>query len=183
MFQKVSIIGHLGADPETRFTQSGANVCSFNVATNRTYTTQSGERREETTWFRVAAWGKLGEICQQYLSKGRQVFVEGELVADETGYPRIWTDQNGQARASFELRASTMKMLGGRDDAGSGNYSNDSAPATRSTQQAAPARQQAAPAQQRSNQSAGGRRSTMSAPQQPPADDDFGDFGPDDIPF
>jgi single-strand DNA-binding protein len=187
MFHRVTVIGHLGGDPETRFTQSGTNVCSFNIATTRKWTNNDGTPAEETVWFRVSAWGKLGEICQQYLHKGKQVFIEGELVPDrETGGPRLWSDQNGQSRASYELRAATMKMLGGRDDAGGGSYSNDnaSAPTSRSNQQAAPARQQAAPAQQqRAPQSAGGnRRSTMSAPQQAPADD-FDNFGPDDIPF
>lgn len=190
MFHKVTLIGNLGADPETRYVPSGANVCSFNVASNRTYTV-NGERRKETTWFRVSAWGKLGEICQQYLTKGQLVLIEGELAADEAGYPRIWTDQNGQARSSFEIRAREMKMLGGRsENADAGGYTDEvhSAPAPRATQQAAPSRQQSAPApaqQQRSAPAAnsgGNRRSTMSVPQQPPADD-FGDFGPEDIPF
>lgn len=188
MFQKVTLVGYVGGDPETRYIPSGANVCSFSVATNKVYTVNN-EKREETVWFRISAWGKLGEICQQYLVKRQLVLIEGELVADENGSPRIWTDQNNQPRASFEIRAREMKMLGKRPDGSeSQGYSDDSysTPAPTSTQrtQQASARQQAAPAQQRAAQpaSGGNRRSTMSVPQQPPADD-FGDFGPEDIPF
>lgn len=188
MFHRVTVIGHLGGEPESRFLPSGTNVCSFTMATTRKWTNNDGTPAEETIWFRISAWGKLGEVCQQYLHKGRQVFIEGELVPDrESGGPRLWTDQNGQTRASFEIKALTMKMLGSRDDAGGGSYAAETAPApaSRPAQQAsAPARQQAAPAQQRAAQPAnsGNRRSTMSVPQQAPADD-FGDFGPEDIPF
>ena len=190
MFHKVTVIGHLGGDPESRFLPSGTNVCSFTLATSRKWTNNDGTPGEETIWFRVSAWSKLGEVCQQYLHKGKQVFIEGELVPDrESGGPRLWTDQNGATRASFEIKALTMKMLGSRDDAGSGNYAAESTSAPRATQQqsATPARPQAAPAQQQQRpaqaaNSGGNRRSTMSVPQQPPAED-FGDFGPEDIPF
>jgi single-strand DNA-binding protein len=187
MFHKVTVIGHLGSDPESRFLPSGTNVCSFSLATSRKWTNNDGTPGEETIWFRISAWSKLGEVCQQYLHKGKQVFIEGELVPDrESGGPRLWTDQNGATRASFEIKALTMKMLGSRDDAGNNSYAAESAPAPRATQQAAPARQQAAPAQQQRTaqaaNSGGNRRSTMSVPQQPPAED-FGDFGPEDIPF
>ncbi len=205
MFQKVTIIGNLGGEPETRYLPSGTNVCSFSVATNRKWTNQDGTPGEETVWWRVSAWGKLGEICQQYLTKGRQVFIEGQIQGDrESGSPRIWTDQSGQPRASFELRADTMKMLGGRDEGGNsyneggyaqqnsggggssygqsgGGQSNQAAPARQAAPQQRPA---AAAPQQRSAPANAGRRSTMSAPQ--PNIDDFGDddrFDPDEIPF
>ena len=154
MFHKVTIVGHLGQDPETRFLQSGSSVCSFSVATNREYTLSSGERVKETVWWRVSAWGKLGEICQQYLNKGRMVLIEGSIQADRnTGSPRIWTDQNGQPRASFELMANTMKMLGGRNDSGGYNnaynqeYSQGPARSAPAQQRSAPPQQRPAPAQ------------------------------------
>jgi single-strand DNA-binding protein len=119
MFQEVTIIGNLGNDPELRYTPSGKAVCNMSVATNRKWTDGSGEQQEETVWFRVAAWGKMGEACNSYLSKGRQVFVKGRLVANEHGSPRIWEDNNGNARASFEINASEVKFLsGGRNDNG-----------------------------------------------------------------
>lgn len=118
MYQKILIVGNLGNDPELRYTQSGTPVCSFSVATNRRWTNQDGTPGEETVWWRVSAWNRLAETCNQYLSKGRQVLVEGEMVPDrETGGPRIWTGQDGQPRASFELRARTVQFLGTRDGA------------------------------------------------------------------
>lgn len=115
MYQKVIIVGNLGRDPEMRYTPSGQPVTNFSVATNRRWTNTDGTPGEETVWFRVTAWGKLGETCNQYLSKGRQVFVEGRLSPDpETGGPRIWTGQDGVARASFEITAFTVRFLGGR---------------------------------------------------------------------
>ena len=117
MYQKIIIMGNLGADPEMRYTPSGQPVTNFSVATNRRWTNADGTPGEETIWFRVTAWGKLGETCNQYLSKGRQVFVEGRLRPDpETGRPRIWTGQDGVARASFEITAFTVKFLGGRTE-------------------------------------------------------------------
>lgn len=127
MYQKVMIVGNLGTDPEMRFTPSGQAVTNFSVATNRRYTSSNGEKVEETVWFRVSAWGRLAETCNEYLRKGRKVLVEGRLTADETGGPRIWTDQNGNPRASFEISAITVQFLSGRGDEdfvprGSGNF-------------------------------------------------------------
>jgi single-strand DNA-binding protein len=117
MYQKVIIVGNLGRDPEMRYTPSGQPVTNFSVATNRRWTNTDGTPGEETVWFRVTAWGKLGETCNQYLSKGRQVFVEGRLRPDpETGGPRIWTRQDGTAGASFEITAFTVRFLGRRDE-------------------------------------------------------------------
>lgn len=121
MLQKVTILGNLGNDPELRHTQNGTPVCNFSVATNRRWTNSDGSQGEETVWWTVSAWDKLGEVCDQYLEKGRQVYIEGRIQPDRTGNnpggPRIWTDQNGQPRASFELRALTVKFLGGRNSA------------------------------------------------------------------
>lgn len=118
MFHKVILVGNLGRDPEMRFTPSGQAVTNLNVATNRRYTDSSGEQREETVWFRISVWGKQAEACNQYLSKGRQVLVEGRLVADENGNPRIWNRQDGTPAASFEVNAQTVRFLGGRSDTG-----------------------------------------------------------------
>ncbi len=109
MFSKTIVVGYLGRDPELRFTPSGQQVCSFSVATSRSWTDQSGQQQEKTTWFRVTAWGKLAELCQQYLTKGRLVLVEGEVDAS------AWTAQTGEPRASLELNARNVRFLGGRD--------------------------------------------------------------------
>lgn len=114
MYQKVMIIGNLGTDPELRYTPQGDAVTSFSVATNRKWTGKDGQPAEETTWFRISVWGSQAESCNQYLSKGRQVFVEGTLTPDkETGGPRIWTTNDGTARSGYDLRAYQVKFLGG----------------------------------------------------------------------
>jgi single-strand DNA-binding protein len=117
MYQKITIIGNLGNDPEMRYTPSGVPVTRFSVATNRRWTGADGNPGEETVWFRVSAWRGLAETCNQYLSKGRQVMVEGRLVPDrESGGPRIWTGNDGVARSSFEISALDVRFLGGRAD-------------------------------------------------------------------
>ncbi len=105
---KVMIIGHLGRDPELRYTPSGRPVTSFSVATTRTWTSSDGERREETEWFNVVAWGNLAEICKTHLSKGQQVYVEGRLQT------RGWEDESGTRHYRTELVASEMILLGER---------------------------------------------------------------------
>jgi single-strand DNA-binding protein len=117
MFHKIILVGNLGRDPEMRYTPSGQAVTNLNVATNRRYSDSSGEMRDETVWFRVSVWGKQAEACNQYLRKGRQVLVEGRLVADENGNPRVWTRQDGTPGASFEVSAQTVRFLGGRAEA------------------------------------------------------------------
>src|SRR5512137_1862917 len=117
MFQTIILAGNLGRDPEMRYTPSGQPVTSFSVATNRQYTNNSGETVKETMWFRVSVWGKMAEVCNQYLKKGSKVLVEGRLTADSaTGGPRIWTSQDGQPRASFEVNAQTVRFLSSRSD-------------------------------------------------------------------
>lgn len=105
---KVMIIGRLGRDPEMRYTPSGRPVTSFSVATSRSWSTAEGERRTETEWFNVVAWGSLAEICKQYLSKGQQVYVEGRLQT------RYWDDADGNKHSSTEVVANEMIMLGDR---------------------------------------------------------------------
>jgi len=116
MFHKVILVGHLGGDPQMRYTQDGTPVTSFSVATKEVWTErESGEKRERTIWWRVSAWRKQAEICNQYLAKGRLVLVEGTIAADaNTGGPRIWTGQDGTARASYELTAQIVRFLGGK---------------------------------------------------------------------
>jgi len=105
---KAMIIGNLGRDPEMRYTPSGRPVTSFSVACNHVYTSADGERREETEWFRVNAWGKLAETCNQYLKKGSRVYVEGRLRT------RTWEGQDGQKRTDVEIVASDMRILDSR---------------------------------------------------------------------
>lgn len=115
MYQKIIIVGNLGRDPEMRYTPSGQAVTNFSVATNRSYTASSGERIKETVWFRVSAWGRQAETCNQYLRQGSKVLVEGRLTADaQTGGPRIWTGQDGSARASYEINATSVQFLSTR---------------------------------------------------------------------
>jgi single-strand DNA-binding protein len=117
MYQTIIIVGNVGRDPEMRYTPSGQAVTSFSVATNRQYTNNNGETIKETIWFRVSAWGKTGEVCNQYLKKGSKVLVEGRLTADpKTGGPRVWTGQDNSPRASFEVSAQTVRFLSSRSD-------------------------------------------------------------------
>jgi single-strand DNA-binding protein len=105
---KVILVGNLGSDPEMRYTPNGKAVTSFRMATNRRYTTSAGESREETDWFRVSVWGKQAEQCNQFLSKGKQAYVEGRLHA------RNWEGQDGQMRTSLEVTADRVLFLGSR---------------------------------------------------------------------
>ena len=105
---KVMIIGHLGREPEMRYTPSGRPVTSFSVATTRSWNSPDGERREETEWFNVVAWGNLAEICKQYLAKGQQVYVEGRLQT------RQWDDDGGVRHWKTEVVIGGLEMLSGR---------------------------------------------------------------------
>jgi single-strand DNA-binding protein len=119
MFQTVILAGNLGRDPEMRYTPTGQAVTSFSVATNRQWTNNNGEIVKETIWFRVSVWGKMAEVCNQYLKKGSKVLVEGRLTADpNTGGPRVWVGQDGQPRASFEVSAQTVRFLSSRTESG-----------------------------------------------------------------
>ena len=120
MYHKVIIAGYLGRDPEMRYTQDGTPVTSFSVAASRKYSRADGTQVDETVWFRVSAWRRLAEICNEYLQKGRAVLVEGRLNANEFGSPRIWKTSAGEPRASFEITAQTVKFLGGGRGEGAG---------------------------------------------------------------
>ena len=122
MYHTVIVVGNVGRDAEMRYTPSGQAVASFSVATNRNTPHPDGEQVKETVWFRISAWGKQAEVCNQYVKKGMKVLVEGRLTADQgTGGPRIWTGNDGSPRASFEVTAATVRFLSSR-----GEY--DSAP-------------------------------------------------------
>jgi single-strand DNA-binding protein len=130
MYQKLVIVGNLGGDPEMRYTPDGTPVTNFSVATNRKWNNPDGSQGEETVWFRVTVWRKQAETANQYLSKGRQVLVEGRLTPDKTtGGPRIWTGNDGKPRASFEVTADTVRFLGGpRGEGGEAGTSFQEAP-------------------------------------------------------
>lgn len=117
MYHKITIVGYLGRDPEMRYTGDGTPVTNFSVATSRKWNRSDGTQVDETVWFRVSAWRRLAETCNQYLQKGRLVLVEGRMQADERGNPRTFTRNDGTPGASFEVTALTVKFLGGRDQA------------------------------------------------------------------
>lgn len=104
---KVLLLGYLGRDPEVRYTASGKAVATFSLATSVQWRDQNGNDQERTEWHRIVAWGRLGEICGEYLGKGKQVFIEGRIQS------RDWEDQDGNRRTTVEIIANDMIMLGG----------------------------------------------------------------------
>jgi single-strand DNA-binding protein len=116
MYQKIIVVGYLGGDPEMRYMPDGSAVTNFSLASSRRYTDRNGQPVDETTWFRVSAWGRQAETANQYLSKGRMVLVEGRMRPDpQTGGPRTFTRQDGTVGSSYEITAENIKFLGGRD--------------------------------------------------------------------
>ena len=110
-YNKLTFVGHLGGEPEMRYTPAGTPVTTFNVATNDQYPNETGEIIKVTTWFRCTAWGKLGEVCNR-------VLIEGRLSPDKTtGRPRIWTRQDGTAAADYEIKVLEIHFLDSRNDA------------------------------------------------------------------
>lgn len=108
-FNKITIVGYLGRDPELRYTPQGTAICNLSVATTEKRK-QDGEEREITTWFRVKAWGKQGELCNEYLSKGSQVYLEGTLTQEK------YTDREGEERTSLEVNMKDFKFLDRKGD-------------------------------------------------------------------
>lgn len=155
---RAQLIGNLTRDPELRYTPNGNAVCTFGVATNRTWTTDSGEKKEEADFHNIVAWGKLAEICSKYLVKGRKVFVQGRLST------RSWTGQDGQQKSRTEIIIDDMIIL---DNKGAG-------PAHDVPQQASSGSEAAAESE---DQGQGSRKV--------PAPSSSGDeeVSPDDIPF
>jgi len=120
---KAMVIGRLGADPEVRYTQSNTAVATLSVATTERYKDRNGEQQENTEWHRIVAWGRLAEICQEYLKKGSLAYFEGPIQT------RQWEDKDGQKRYTTEIKALNMQMLDTRGDMGSGG----GAPANRNS--------------------------------------------------
>lgn len=112
---KAMIIGRLGQDPDVRYTQSNTAVANMSIATSERYKDKSGEWKENTEWHRVVAWGRTAEICQEYLKKGSQVYVEGPIQT------RKWDDKDGNTRYTTEIKALTMTMLDSKGSSGSSN--------------------------------------------------------------
>jgi len=116
---KVMVIGHLGRDPEMRYTPSGRPVTTFTIAVSRSWNTADGERRTETEWFNIVAWGNLAEICKQYLAKDRLVYVEGRLQT------RHWEDPDGNKHSATEIVANEMIMLDDRRESSAASEFED----------------------------------------------------------
>jgi len=117
---KAMIIGRLGQDPEVRYTQSNTAVATLNIATNERFKDRNGEFQERTEWHRVVAWGRTAEICQEYLKKGSQVYIEGPIQTRE------WEDKDGQKRYTTEIKALTLTMLDSRGGNGDGGMNQSS---------------------------------------------------------
>ncbi len=119
---RVQLIGRLGKNPEVRYTANGSSVANFTMATNESWTGKDGQKNEKTEWHNIVAWGKLGEICGEYLTKGKQVYIEGRLTT------RSWEDRDGKKRYTTEIKADNMIMLGGPGASGTSHAApeNDS---------------------------------------------------------
>ncbi len=109
---KVILLGRLGQDPELKYTPNGSAVCSFSLATSENWLDKSGQKQERTEWHRIVVWGKLGELCNQYLAKGRQCFLEGRIQT------RSWDDKEGQKRYMTEINATSVQFLGANSERG-----------------------------------------------------------------
>jgi single-strand DNA-binding protein len=168
---KIQIIGRLGRDPEMRYTSQGTPVTNFSVATGGKWTDRNGNERDDTEWFRVEAWDRLAETCNQYLTKGKEVYIEGRIKT------RKYTDRDGIERTVTEVVANNMLMLGGRGDSGSsGSYDNSRDDNSYEEDEPAPrSRGSGGESRGSGGESRGGWRN-----QPQPVSDDVGD---DDLPF
>ncbi len=124
---KVILIGRLGKDPEIKYTPSGAPVAKFSLATDEAFKDRAGEQQKRTEWHAIVAWNKLAEICGEYLTKGKQVYIEGSIRS------RQWEDQSGNKRTAYEIVAREMKMLGSKGDTERAATAAASASAERAT--------------------------------------------------
>lgn len=120
---KVILLGRLGQDPELKYTPGGSPVCNFSMATTESWTDKAGQKQEKTEWHRIVVWGKLAELCNQYLSKGRQAFVEGRLQT------RTWDDKDGNKRYTTEIQAATVQFIGGATTSNNNIDTSNQAPA------------------------------------------------------
>jgi single-strand DNA-binding protein len=122
MYHTLILVGNLGRDPEMRYTPSGQAVTNFSVATSRQYSDSNGQQVKETIWFRVSAWGKQAETCNQYLKKGSKVLVEGRLIPDlNTGGPKIFSRKDGTQSSSYEVSANTVRFLSSKGEVEGGS--------------------------------------------------------------
>jgi len=119
---KAIVVGNLGADPELRYTPGGSAVANFRLATQEQWTNKEGEKTERTEWHRIVAWGRLGEVCGEYLHKGSQVYIEGRIQT------RSWEDREGNKRYTTEIVAQTMQMLGSPPKSGKAKAGEESFP-------------------------------------------------------
>lgn len=131
-FNKITIVGYLGRDPELRYTPQGTAVCNFSVATTEKRKDRAGEMQEVTTWFRISVWGRQAELANQYLAKGRQVYVEGRLRQEE------YTDREGNRRTALEVSATDLQFLGSRGEEGASAPGPTPAPGRPMRPEAAP---------------------------------------------
>lgn len=155
---RVQLIGNLTRDPELRYTPSGAAVCSFSIATNRSWTTEAGEKKEEADFHRIVAWNKLAELCSQFLVKGRKVYVEGRLST------RTWTGQDGASRSTTEVVIDDMILLDNK------RLEDTATPAVRPTAKAEPVESEMVPEKKEAKETKGKVDATENV-------------SPDDIPF
>lgn len=163
---RVQLIGNLTRDPELRYTPSGTAVCSFGLATNRSWTTDTGEKHEESEFHNIVAWNKLAELCSQFLVKGRKVYVEGRLAT------RSWTGQDGQQRTRTEIVIEDMILLDRNPNAGA----QAQKPAAAEAEEAPESARKPARAKKEEPEKA-----TDETPETPAASDD--EVNPEDIPF
>lgn len=117
---KVILIGRLGSDPEVRYTSNGGAVANFSLATNESWTDKAGQKQEKTEWHRIVVWGRIAEICGQYLSKGRQAYIEGKLQTRE------WVDKEGHKKYTTEIVAQNVQFLGGGGERAASNNASAS---------------------------------------------------------
>lgn len=116
-FNKITLVGNLGRDPELRYTPQGTAVCNFSIATNEKRKDKTGDLQDVTTWFRVTLWNKQAENAAKYLTKGSQIYIEGRLRVEE------WTDRDGKGRFTLEVQATDMQFIGSRGESGGGGAS------------------------------------------------------------
>lgn len=173
---KVILIGRLTRDPELRRTPSGQAVAEFGLAVNRTWTGKDGNRQEDTAFIEITTWARTAELAQQYLSKGRQVFIEGYLKYDQ------WTSPEGQKRHKLTVTAENLQFLDSRGNEGDGGGSGDGAGYRRSAEHE-PEGGQRRGGNQRSGSSGRSQRPASDAPADDFSDEPYGGGGNDDIPF
>jgi single-strand DNA-binding protein len=172
---KVILIGNLGQEPELRYTGSGTAVCNMRLATTNTYTNRDGEEVQDTEWHNVVAWGRLGEVCNEYLEKGSQVYFEGSLQT------RSWEDRDGNTRYTTEVKAQDMTFLDSNRQGGPGGGDFDQSQGQENFDQRPPQQQSRQPSGQSGQSEQSGQSGSS---QQSGASDEEETFEPDDeLPF